>query len=441
MLLHAPVLQLADPDRKFWVTTDASDFAIGAVLSQVWDDGEHPVAYESRKLNAAEGNYATHEKELLAVIHALRTWRHYLLGNHFIVVTDHNSLKYLHTQPNLSRRQARWAEFLAEFDFEIVYRPGKSNVVADALSRLNVAECGTSSRVYHREDLLRGLEQAYKNEKDTKRILEGLDDQKDFQVVQNKIYYTRNGRMQLYLPAGKYRDLILQECHDTRYAGHLGVRKTVDLILRDFYWPTVQADVATYVATCEECQRNKPSNLRPAGLLQPLEVPGHRWERISMDFVTHLPKTKTGYDALLVMVDYITKMMILRPTYSTVTAVDTARLFVDSVVRAHGLPRVIVSDRDTKFTSHFWREVHRVMGTTLAMSSGFHPQTDGQTERANRSIEEMLRAFVGKRQNDWDERLGMVEFAYNNSIHGSSGFTPFYLCYGRHPVSPVNLLS
>ena len=119
-----------------------------------------------------------------------------------------------------------------------------------------------------------------------------------------------------------------------------------------------------------------------------------------MDFMTHLPKTKKGYDALLVMVDYVTQMMILRPTYSTVTAVNTARLFVDSAVRAHGLPRVIGSDRDTKFTSHFWKEVHRVMGTTLAMSSGFHPHTDGQTERANQSIEEMLRAFVGKRQND-----------------------------------------
>ena len=114
---------------------------------------------------------------------------------------------------------------------------------------------------------------------------------------------------------------------------------------------------------------------------------------------------------------------------------------MDGVVRAHGLPRVTVPDRDTRFTSDFWREVHRVMGTILAMSSSFHPQRDGQTERANRSIEEMLRAYVGKRQNDWDERLGMVEFAYNNSVHSSSSFIPFYLCYGRHPVSLVNLLS
>ena len=160
-----------------------------------------------------------------------------------------------------------------------------------------------------------------------------------------------------------------------------------------------------------------------------------------MDFVTHLPKTKQGYDALLVMVDYLTKMLILWPTHSTAIAVDTMRIFVDSVVRSHGLPRVIVSDRDTRFTSTFWREIFKIMGTTLAMSSGFHPQTGGQTERANRSIEEMLQAYVGKRQTNWDERLGMVEFAYNNVVHSTTSFTPFFLCYGRHLVSPITMLT
>ena len=141
-------------------------------------------------------------------------------------------------------------------------------------------------------------------------------------------------------------------------------------------------------------------------MLQPLEVPRQRWERISIDFITHLPKTRARYDSLIVIVDYVSKMMILRPTHNTAMAMDIARIFMDAVVRLHGLPRVIVSDRDTKFTSNFWREVCKVMGTILAMSSGFHPQTDGQTERANRSIEEMLRAYVGKHQNDCDHRLG-----------------------------------
>ena len=207
------------------------------------------------------------------------------------------------------------------------------------------------------------------------------------------------------------------------------------------FWPTLHQDVASYVHTCEECQRNKASNQRSAGLLQPLEVPNQRWERVSMDFITHFPRTRAGYDSLLVIVDYITKMIILRSTHRTAMAVDTARLFMDAVVRFHGVPRVIVSDRDTRFTSNFWKEICRLMGTSLTMSSGFHPQTDGQTERANRSIEEMMRAYVGRKQNDWDERLGMMEYASNNAVHSSSGYTPFYLCYGRHPLSPIQLLS
>ena len=145
-----------------------------------------------------------------------------------------------------------------------------------------------------------------------------------------------------------------------------------------------------------------------------------------MDFITHLPRTRAGYDSLLVIVDYVTKMMILRPTHSAAMAVDTARLLMDAIVRLHGVPRVIVSDRDTRFTSNFWKEICRLMGTSLAMSSGFHPQTDGQIERANRSIEEMMRAYVGRRQNDWDERLGMMEYAYNNAVHSSSGYMPIF---------------
>ena len=173
-LLSAPVLQLADVDKEYIVTCDASDFAVGAVLSQNHDDGEHPVAYESRKMNTAEGNYLTHERELLAVIHALRTWRHYLSSKKFIVVTDHYSLQYLRTQPNLSKRQARWLDFVAEFDFGIVHSPGKSNVVADALSRLNTLEWGLTRSEQHWETQWKNLIKDYTKDSKRKEMLENI---------------------------------------------------------------------------------------------------------------------------------------------------------------------------------------------------------------------------------------------------------------------------
>ena len=440
-LTDAPVLKTADPNRDYVVTCDGSDTAVGAVLSQAYDTGDHPVAFESRKMNSAEANYPTHERELLAVIHALRTWRHYLEGRKFKVITDHYSLKYLMTQPNLSKRQARWLDFLAEFDYEVIHKPGKSNVVADALSRLYLIECLSISEVELDSKLLRKLEEEYARDEESKAIFEYPDRHPKFKVLNQRIYWVDDDRLRLYVPSGTLRSAVMSELHDARCSGHLGIKRTSDLVKRDFYWPSLESDVAEFVRSCEACQCNKPSNQRSAGLLQPLEIPQNRWEKVSMDLITHLPRTRSGYDSLLVMVDYGTKMVVLRPTKGTATAVDVAKIFVDSVVRVHGLPRTIVSDRDSKFTSHFWKEVFKNMGTTLAMSSGFHPQTDGQTERANRTIEEIMRAYVGRRHNDWDQRLSMVEFVYNNAVHSSTGFTPFYLCYGRHPVNPANLLA
>ena len=263
-------------DKEYIVTCDASDCAVGAVLSQKHEDGEHPVAYESRKMNTAERNYRTHERELLAVIHALRTWRHYLAGQKFTVVTDHYSLQYLRTQPNLSKRQARWLDFIAEFNFDIVHKPGKSNVVADALSRLNTLDCGVTTSVQHGDKSWKNLSKEYKNDKTTNEMFSKIEAYPGFTILQNKLYYIGNSRMQLYIPEGTYRDLVLRECHDARYAGHLGVKKAEELIQRDFYWATLHQDVTSYVQTCEECQRNKASNLRSTGLLQPLEVPNQR---------------------------------------------------------------------------------------------------------------------------------------------------------------------
>ena len=229
------------------------------------------------------------------------------------------------------------------------------------------------------------------------------------------------------------RSRILLECHDTPTSGHLGTAKTMERVSRSFYWPGMHADVRRYVTTCLACQVNKPSTQLPMGALQPLPIPHHPWQVVTMDLITQLPKTETCHDAIVVFVDKLSKMAHYVATRTEVTAPELAQLFFVEVVRHHGLPESIVSDRDPRFTSIFWRALWSQLGTTLSISTAYHPQTDGQTERQNRTLEEMLRAYVSARQDDWDECLAAAEIAYNNSIQASTGATPFFLNYGQHP--------
>src|SRR3954454_10081906 len=193
--------------------------------------------------------------------------------------------------------------------------------------------------------------------------------------------------------------------------------------------------------SCDSCQRIKASQQSPTGLLQPLPIPSQPWEQVSMDFITQLPRTKSGFDAITVFVDTFSKMVHLVPSQTTATAPDTAKIFFDIVFCLHGLPTSIVSDRDAKFTSKFWQSLFHTMGTRLAMSTAFHPQTDGQTEHANRTLEDMLRAYVGYRQDDWDSLLPAAKSGCNNAPNASTQMTPFRLCYGRDPVDPYSHLT
>jgi len=192
-----------------------------------------------------------------------------------------------------------------------------------------------------------------------------------------------------------------------------------------------------YVTSCDSCQRNKASNQAPAGLLQPLDIPERRWDHITMDFVVQLPKTTKKHDAIVVFVEKLSKRTYFIPTTTDVTAPQVAEIFFNTIFKNHGLPKVIISDRDPKFTSRFWKALFEKLGTKLAMSTSHHPQTDGQTERMNRTMEEMLRAYTNYQQNNWDELLPAVEFAYNNSKNLSTGFTPFEIDLGQHPNTPT----
>lgn len=453
-LISAPVLRLPDwnSDTPFVITCDASYQGISGVLEQ---DG-HPVAFESRKLNAAEKNYAPTELEMLAVVHCVKTWRCYIEGRDVHVYTDHKPNVTFTSNPHLSRRQARWAEELMSYNILWHYTPGPRNVVADALSRHPVKE-GNILLATTAKKVPRKAKALAQTNPFLDRVREGYKLDSWFADPANTDNLTQVNGIYTLADAivvpnyDNLREQCIQECHDTPYSGHPGRDKTLQLVMHMFWWPTVISDVTQYVKTCDSCQRNKSRNKKPAGLLQPLPTPGHPWQSISMDFVVDLPLSTTGHDSICVFVDRHTKMVHLVPCKKTDTAKDVAQLFLCNVYRLHGMPSHMVTDRDPKFTSIFWQEFFHQVGVKHSLSTAYHPQTDGNTERVNRVMEDMLRHFVDSNHANWESLLPMVEFAINSSHHESLAFvnetgklqryTPFQLNYGLTPNSPLKALA
>jgi hypothetical protein len=469
--LALPDFEAAKGDKPFVLTTDASDYGIGAVLEQ---DG-NPIAFESRKLTPFEATWSTTEKEMLGIIHALTTWRCYLEGLKFTVYTDHKPNEFYHDKPQLSsRRQGRWAEILAMFDCQIKYKPGVNNV-ADPLSRhplllgLLLARTSRTEQKAGTRQSPRLQNQATPETGPTPAPDQTPTPLPDNAVARSFLDLCRQGykldpwfadtsnTKQLTCHEGVwYKDTkvavpdaqiagtdLRQHCihqhHDTLWSGHLGVNKTKLAIQSHFWWPHLKEQVTAYVTTCDSCQRNKSGNQLPAGLLQPLQIPGNKWESVSMDLVTCLPETSQGNDSIVVFVDRLSKLVHLQPCSSKITATELGQSFMWHVFRLHGMPKDIVSDRDSKFVSKFWRAVCDMLGVKQNMSTAFHPQSDGQTERANRVIEEMLRHYVNPHQDDWDTKLAACEFAINSAHQESIGTSPFYLTYGCTPRTPFTV--
>ena len=238
---------------------------------------------------------------------------------------------------------------------------------------------------------------------------------------------------------GTLRAQILAEEHDTPYAGHVGRDRTYERIDRLFWWPSLREDVTEYVTTCAGCQRNKVSRLAAAGYMQPLDVPSRRWSDVSVDFITGLPLTPAGNTQIAVFVDRLTKMVHLAPLPATADTTAVARCFVHNVFRLHGLPLHLVSDRDAKFTSELWTSIMRQLGTKRHMSTAYHPRSDGQTERTNATLEDMLRQWIAPDQRNWDQLLDCAEFAINNAKQASTEDTPFRLNYGQDPLTPLSI--
>ncbi|KAL0186579.1 hypothetical protein M9458_018249, partial [Cirrhinus mrigala] len=383
----APILHHPDPERPFVVEVDASSTGVGAVLSQ--RQGEppklFPCAYYSHKLTPAECNYDVGNRELLAIKLALEEWRHWLEGakHPFTVLTDHRNLEYLRSAKTLNHRQARWALFFTRFNFQVTYRPGSQNTKADALSRIH--EPGRSARTPEPVlptsiiaapvawDIITEITEAQ------------TQDPPPADCPVNLTYVPRD-----------LRSRVLSEVHSVPSSGHPGIEATLHLLRNRFWWPTMRLDTINFIKACAACNTAKVPRRLPAGLLQPLPIPQRPWSHIAVDFVTDLPPSN-GYTTILSVVDRFSKACRFIPLPKLPSAMETAEALCNWVFRLYGLPEDIVSDRGPQFTSRLWTTFFRQLGVNVSLTSGYHPQANGQVERLNQELTRFLRTYCQSR--------------------------------------------
>ncbi|GKB61824.1 putative reverse transcriptase domain-containing protein [Tanacetum coccineum] len=356
-----------------------------------------------------------------------------------IMFTDHKSLQHILDQKELNMRQRRWLELLSDYDSEIQYHPGKANVVADALSRkerikpIRVRDLVMTISLDLPKQILSAQSEAKKEENFINEDLHGMI---------NKLEPRADGTLCLnnrsWIPRfGDLRALIMHESHKSKYSIHPGSDKMYQDLKKLYWWPNMKAEIATYVSKCLTCAKVKIEYQKPSGLLVQPEIPQWKWENITMDFVTKLPKTATGQDTIWVIVDRLTKSAHFLPMREDDTLEKLTRQYLKEVVSKHGVPVSIISDRDGKFTSHFWKSINKALGTRLDMSTSYHPKADGQSDRIIQTLEDMLRACVFDFGKGWDRHLPLAEFSYNNSYHTSIKVAPFEALYGRKCRSPI----
>ena len=418
-----PVLRNPDQLKRFILTTDASAYAVGATLSQDFKDGRHPVAYFSKSLLPAERNYDIYDRELLSIIYAMKAFRYLLLGtpHKFLVQSDHNNLKYFKSARKITQRQARWMEFLEDYDFELEHLPGHTNTVADLLSR--------------RIDLEEGVKI-----NDSQVILpEHLF--KPEHLLKHTISIARqDSAMKTYLEDNlQTRRKILQEIHDTPVGGHPGISNTWHLINRQYEGPRLRKFVEDYVKGCAKCQESKVRTTLKRAPLYHFDTPIEQgpFQYVSMDLITDLPQSGR-YDAILTIVDQgCSKAAKFIPCNKTIDGEGVATQYFKHLFPIFGIPKRIISDRDPRFTSHFSRAVCKATGIKQNLSTAFHPRTDGQTERMNQWIETYLRSFVNGRQDNWSTLLPIAEFAHNSWKHEHTKYTPHELITGINPSAKL----
>ena len=463
----APILAYPQFDRPFVLQTDASDKGLGAALTQFDPNNkEHVIAYASRSLTDREKNYSATEKEALAIVFAVEHFRVYLLGRQFTLVTDHSALQWLQSvEPK--GRIARWLMTLQEYSFTIKHRPGVSHGNADGISRLPSANenfspqetlnCVTTMSPGY------NLRQAQLRDSTLSKIIEVLATgfpkppyfvwAKDpalrvFWHMWNELYLC-NGLLARKLPSDaslpRYAYVVpeslapsvLYNIHNRPFSGHLGLRRTLQRAKERFFWPRMSARITDYINSCSTCAQNKATSANSQAPLQSIDVsePFVFW---AMDYMGPLPETARGNRHLLVVMDHFTKWSEVFPTKDQ-KASTVAEILVSKVFSRFGPPFVIHSDQGSNFESNLMKEICSLMGIHKSRTSTYLPQGDGQVERHNRTIQDILASYVSQHRDDWDLWVDLAVFAYNTSVHSATGFSPYELVFGRIARTPIEL--
>lgn len=364
---------------------------------------------------------------------AVEKWRHYLEGSKFVIKTDHESLKFLLQQKLHTQLQRKGMTKLMGLDYVIQYRKGKENLAADALSRCH--EEGHSAALtvlvpdWHRE-----VASSYENDESMRELLQQLvvdpSTKPGYTLINGLI---RNKGRLVIGDDENLRKKIVETLHNSPIGGHSGIVATYHKVKQHFHWPGLKKYVMDWVLSCDVCKRCKSESVAHPGLLQPLNVPGGPWESISMDFIEGLPKSE-GRDCIMVIVDRFTKYAHFIGLAHPYTAQEVAKVFLDQVVKLHGTPKTIVSDRDRIFTSLLWKELTGILGIQLSMSTAYHPESDGQTERVNQCLETYLRCACFLQPRAWHKWLALAQWWYNSNYHNSIKRSPFEALYGYKPT-------
>ncbi|MBW0520354.1 hypothetical protein O181_060069 [Austropuccinia psidii MF-1] len=358
----SPILSHFNPSLPTIVETDASDYALGAVLSQVYDSGKHPISFDCRKLLPAETNHYIHDKEPLGIVWALKCWRafHLSLPNSSEVLKDHYSLQYFMCSKIITCHGIQESRFF----------PIKVEIFSDLVDQ-------SQKEVWKDKDYYKILKKLARGESVSDYSLEP---QAKLLLFKDIVLVPRNEQIQLN---------ILQKCHDSPLAGHPGQERTLKLIKRYFSWAGINQFIKDYVSSCQQCSRNKNIHHKNFGLLKPLQIPSGPWNSLSMDSITQFPLS-SNFDLVLVVVDRFSKMAIFIPAYGTITSLDSAQIVINNVFSKHGLPASIVSDRGSLFFSSFWTQLCQNLKISIDLSTAFHPKTDGQTQKVNQTLEQYL---------------------------------------------------